>query len=447
MERITMERITMKRTGKTNNLHMDIECHGFNNAKAENRLRSRSFVGVIMPEVQAVPWSIVEVARQRSGRWRPSSVRMRRMIDGKLYTLSGTQQLKMVFADANIPARPHKMYDVLYDKVHKADSPYLILTVPCPIRPVPVADVTKAVREKYPLTRFEKKQVVWIPKPEHYYMQKHFETDVIDEVTGEPVVIDGVTQTVPYSGYSYWYNELQQSDSIVRRHVLGVPDTVGGESAVYKSFDKNESILSREISATGDIFCGQDQGLYAGWVFMQVMSDDTVHIFKEFAFDHEDGLITKDQIIDYIKPYIEEVLIFNRVVFVPDPAASNNTSSGLGAVALLRQAGMEVQLCKVPNQDTTGRIECLGDFISQNRVTVEPTCVRVVGGLLGGYQYKSTASGIVSDKVDKNKFSHIIEAAQYAFVNIHKMLDKRTKRRNKARKPVRRFGRQRRNAK
>lgn len=187
-------------------LIMDIECHGFNNEAAEGRLRSRSYVGCIIPEIQTIPWEIVEVARQRTGRWRPGQVRMEKTIDGKKYVLSGVQKLKMVFADANIPKRPHKMYEKLYDPPTLDGSPYCLINPPAPIIPVEVSKIKdESVLQKYPVTRFEKKQVVWLPNPDAYFMTKHFETDVLDPVTGESVLDEnGIAKTVPWSGYAYW---------------------------------------------------------------------------------------------------------------------------------------------------------------------------------------------------------------------------------------------------
>jgi len=409
-------------------VHMDIECHGFNNKEAEVRLRSRSFVGCIIPEMQGVPWEIIEVARQRSGRWRPSQVRMRRMIDGKLYTLSGVKQLKLVFADANIPKRPHAMYDVLYDApLTGKDCPYLVMTVPSPIKPVPVVEIKDStILEKYPQTTYKREKVVWLPRPNYYYLTKHFEQDVLDE-EGEPVIVDGIRQTVPWSGYEYWFSEIQQNDSIVGRHIIGVPDQIGGDSAIYQTFDKETHVAEREFDKRLPVWVGVDLGLFAGWIFIQEYPDDTLHVFHEIVINHSDGLITEAQITDFVVPYKERMLKFNPSKFVPDPAGRFGNASGVSAVALMRKAGLIVENCKAMNQDTDTRRDSLGFYLKHDMITVSESCPHVIKGLLGGYRYKTTRSGVVSGMVDKNEYSHTIEALQYPCINLHRKLTKKLK--------------------
>jgi hypothetical protein len=44
---------------------------------------------------------------------------------------------------------------------------------------------------------------------------------------------------------------------------------------------------------------------------------------------------------------------------------------------------------------------------------ISPQCAYLIRGMKGGYHYKITKSGIISEEVDKNIFSHICEAGQY----------------------------------
>ena len=404
-------------------LHMDIECHGFNNPKAEDRLRSRSYVGAIILEVQGIPWSIVEVARQRTGRWRPGKVRIEKVINDKKYVLSGVQNLKLVFADANIPKRPHAMYDVIYDRPTLDGTPYLVITPPSPILPYPKSEMSQDVIDKYPSTRFEGKEVVWLPNPDVYFMTKHFETDILDPITQEQVTDEhGVPQTVPWSGYTYWFNELKQSDSIVRRHVLGKPDTVGGEAAVYTHFDTRTDVVEKPYIKGLDVTVGYDPGKYSAFIFVQALKDGSLHIFHEIIFDREDSIRTRGQVEEFVAPYTHAKLSSSKVYFVNDPAGKNDNSSGESAVSVLHGAGLNVRPCLVANQDTVSREANLGYFIDNKLLTVSPHCKRIIGALSGGYCFKTTASGLVSNTIDKNIYSHAAEALQYACVNLYRDL-------------------------
>ena len=105
-----------------------------------------------------------------------------------------------------------------------------------------------------------------------------------------------------------------------------------------------------------------------------------------------------------------------------DPSGAYGTSAGEGAIPILREAGLPLRPCAVPNQDTSSRIDCLGFLIDSGKLTVDPSCVSVIKGLVGGYQYKKLRSGVVSDTIDKNDSSHTIEALQYPVVNIYRKI-------------------------
>ena len=414
-------------------LRMDIECHGFNNKKAEGRLRSREFMGGLIPEIQTIPWEIAEVLRQRTGRWRTRNTRLEKTINGRKYMLSGAQHLKILLADANIPPRPHPMYDKLYDPPTLEGSPYHIIRPPSPIIPTPIAKVSKAVLDKYPTTRFEKKDVVWLPNPEAYYMTKHFEVDEVDEITGERTLLDdGSFKTKAWSGYGYWYAELKQSDSILRRHIIGIPDTVGGESACYPNFSKTEATKKRTFLKTGTVYVGFDPGKYASFVFFQVYPNNQIHIFHEINFEPADHAGTRTQIKDFVAPYIKNTLKGMEVEIIPDPAAWNSTASGEAPVSILNEFKLKVVHCGVPNQDTASRMDNLGYFIDSGLLSVDPSCTDITYALQGGYQFKTTKGGIISDSIDKdNPWSHKAESAQYVGVRLYRILIL-TKRRGKS---------------
>ena len=407
-------------------LHMDIECHGFNNEAAEDKLRSRSYVGCIIPEIQGIPWEIVEVARQRTGRWRPGQVRIVKTIDGVKHTLSGTQHLKMVFADGNIPARPHKMYDVLYDRPTLKGTSYLLLTPPAPIVPHPhdsfAQDKLAELMALYPSTKFEKQMVIWLPNPKCYYMTKHFETDALDPLTGETLYEDGKPVTVPWSGYSYWFSELSQTDSIVRRHVLGKPDNIGGGSAIYTTFDKKEHVKPINYIVGRKVYVGYDPGKWASFVFLQIQDDKKIGVFHEIIFERDDNVRTRAQFADFVVPWVTQNLRLSDVYFIPDPSAQFGTAHGESPIAIMRELSLNVELCKVANQDTAARKDSLGYFLDAERFLVDPSCSSVEMGLVGGYRYVSLKSGVVSTAVEKNKYSHTIEALQYPMVNIYNEL-------------------------
>lgn len=427
-------------------LEMRIECHGFNNDKADNRLRTHEFMGALIPEMQGIPFNIFEVAQQRCGRFRTSDLTISKEIDGKVHTLSGLTKLAMVLCDVNIPERPDPLYEKYYDKPDKSQIPYIFLTPPPPLLYMPTEKAPQSLIDSRfsRVTRFEGKEVVWYPNPKVYNMTRHFEEKETDA--------NGKSKGIPWTGYFYWLNMLHQTDSAIRRYVLGKPDTVGGEAAIYSNFKRNdETIRTRELQRSRPVYMGYDPGGHAAVELCQLRDDGTLHFFKEFYFEPIDGVSTRKIFSDFVLPWCRKNLRGCTVIMIPDPA-----SSWLGKSVMTGQTESVVNMvrdemtieesqhtfvsykiipCMVSNQDTTSRIESLGYFIDQARITVDPVCEMLIKGLSGQYQKKKLKSGIISDVIDKdNPYSHPAEAAQYPAVNILTNIKKARNERNKTSK-------------
>lgn len=413
-------------------LEMTIECHGFNNPKAHNRLRTHEFMGAMIFEAQGIPFSIFEVAMQRCGRFRTEKLVIEREIDGKTYQLTGVTGTAIVLADINIPARPHSFYKKYYDVNDKSKLPYMFVTPPSPLLYKPVEQVSDEILDKYPVTRFEGNKVVWLPNPSVYHMTRHFEER------------DENGDNIPWSGYDYWFTKLHLTDSDVRRYILGKPDKIGGEAAVYQFSKDENSVREMDINPNLDIRVGFDPGGHAAIEMMQVTSKKDIYIFKEMYFEPSDRVSTRQIFADFFLPYCEDELQGHKIIITADPASSWLGKSVMMAqsetvltimqdeIAKLKKPRCTyiIEQCKVQNQDVEGRINALGYYIDQRKLIIHPEAEMMITGLIGGYCKLQTRSGIISDTIDKNSvYSHPIEAAQYPVVNIlyeHKQKRRKT---------------------
>ncbi len=411
-------------------LQMTIECHGFDNEQAFERLKTHEFLGAMIPEAQSIPWNIITTAIERCGRWRANDIIIEGDIDGEHYTLSGQSGLCIVLADINIPSRPHPLYDEWYDKKDRSNLPFLFFTPPSPIIPVPLEKVKEEVRKKYPSSIYEGEEVIWLPNPKAYNFTRHFEK------------LNKDLEHIPWSGYDYWLKQIYRNDSEIRRYILGLPDTIAGDAAIYKGFNRDRSVKELELQE-GNILVGFDPGGHAALICLQQFKTGELYFFKEFIFTLSDNVSTREQIGSFFIPYCEKNLRRRNIIVIPDPACvwlgksrmSDTTESALNILQIFfREANLRgechfsVEFARVRNQEEDVRINSLKYFIDQRKLFVHPRCEKFIDGLLGGYHYKTTRSKMISDQVDKDDPScDVVEAAQYPCINILKNINKEKK--------------------
>ena len=107
-----------------------------------------------------------------------------------------------------------------------------------------------------------------------------------------------------------------------------------------------------------------------------------------------------------------------------DPAGWNTFSKKVGgftSYAKLIQEATGIQMI-ASEQNLTARLNSIDDQLALiDGVLIDPSCIRFVNGFLGGYCYPQVGlTGEYSESIDKNRFSHIHDAAQYVAVRLVK---------------------------
>ncbi len=89
----------------------------------------------------------------------------------------------------------------------------------------------------------------------------------------------------------------------------------------------------------------------------------------------------------------------------------------MSLVDVVKQAGFKCQ--RPPTNDPEKRVQGVERLLVQQvegkaMYLIDPGCTMLIKGFRYGYRYKIKKSGEMEDKPDKNSFSHVHDANQYA---------------------------------
>jgi len=119
-----------------------------------------------------------------------------------------------------------------------------------------------------------------------------------------------------------------------------------------------------------------------------------------------------------LNPHIANNFQGCSFVCAPDPAGYAKQQQGeMSLVDVVKQAGFKC--VRPPTNDPEKRIQAVERLLVQQlegkaMYLVDPRCTHLIKGFKYGYRYKIKKNGEMEDKPDKNQFSHVHDANQYA---------------------------------
>jgi hypothetical protein len=195
--------------------------------------------------------------------------------------------------------------------------------------------------------------------------------------------------------------------------------SLSGTPVYEKTFVADFHIASSELQPIrGDsypVIIGIDFGRTPAAVFKQRDPRGRVLTLGELTAENmgiETFINTK------LNPHIVNNFAGCSFVCAPDPAGfAKQQLNELSLVDVLKRAGFKV--VKPPTNDPEKRIQAVERLLCQQlegkaMYLVDPRCATLIKGFRYGYRYKIKKNGEMEDKPDKNGFSHIHDANQYA---------------------------------
>jgi hypothetical protein len=106
------------------------------------------------------------------------------------------------------------------------------------------------------------------------------------------------------------------------------------------------------------------------------------------------------------------------VLVIGDPAGQQRAQTDERSVFdILKAEGFRVVAAKT--NSIVARLSAVDKLLTRvadgkPAMLIDPECRELINALRGGYRYKVKSSGDVEDKPEKNQYSHIADAFQYA---------------------------------
>jgi hypothetical protein len=219
-------------------------------------------------------------------------------------------------------------------------------------------------------------------------------------------------------------DDYRDNQDWIEMYIDGKPGVRVQGKLVYHNFKRQVHVAENPLVYSGGT-------LYVGWdntgnapaaIVIQVPSPLQAQIMAEYYADNM-GIV---DFTKYVTQQLEMMFPGHKdVLHWGDPAGEARFSKregGLTSNAQLQREHCGVDV-KPSEQNFRARVEAVDQMLARiNGILIDPRCIRLINGFLGGYCYPESKSivGEYLDNVIKNKYSHIHDALQYVMVKLFK---------------------------
>lgn len=193
--------------------------------------------------------------------------------------------------------------------------------------------------------------------------------------------------------------------------------------AVFRSFNPSyhvsNSRLQPIVSENLPLIIGLDLGLTPA---CSINQQDPRGRFLTYAELTSDGMGIVRFSRELLKPLLTTQFPGHPVVIISDPAGTQRSQTDeRSVIEVLKNEGFTVFPART--NTISARIAAVENILSgqidgKPRHLIDPSCKKLIKALSGGYRYKVRSNGETEDKPEKNFYSHIAEAHQYACLHV-----------------------------
>jgi hypothetical protein len=188
-----------------------------------------------------------------------------------------------------------------------------------------------------------------------------------------------------------------------------------------QSFHVSKEPLKAVLAGINPLIIGMDNGLQAAAAILQQDARGRVNVLAE-AFVPEDTTMGVESFLDKLLiPLLRNKFPQfpnEKVLFVLDPACF--ARSQLNEATIAQAVGRRgYRAIEATTNDPEIRINAVEQLLLRQidgnaGFLIDPSCTHIANAMEWGHRYKRTAAGLHTTEVEKNHFSHIGDAVQYA---------------------------------
>jgi hypothetical protein len=186
---------------------------------------------------------------------------------------------------------------------------------------------------------------------------------------------------------------------------------------VFPMFNRDIHIAKRPMvpNPARPLLIAYDPGKRMGCVIGQY--DDTVgkvRVFDEFALE---DFATDRFITEKLKPRLARKYLGFEVLVIPDPSSVNSSQAKQGS-SVINELKRHFTVAYNPDNSIESRLDPAMYYMMRLTgdgpgVEIDPTCLKLIRALTGGYKYTVSKSDVQRDIPDKNVHSNIADAFTY----------------------------------
>lgn len=200
-------------------------------------------------------------------------------------------------------------------------------------------------------------------------------------------------------------------------------DDPSGSAVFRESFKLNFHVVEGVAPVSGHpLIVGQDFGRDPCSIICQLDHKGRLLVLEEVVAE-DIGL--EIHVERNLRPALTRTELLGRAIAIVGDPAGRSKGSIYEETSFDALKRMGFQAFPAPTNDIDKRIRAIEAFLLAQRdggpaILIDKTrCPTVVRALSGGYRYAKTRAGVRKPTPDKNEYSHIIDALQYAALAAH----------------------------